>query len=299
MTTRVYGPTRQLYDGVIRATGGRGSGIVGDSNHGSGYHISREDNPGGNYSVTLPLDRKGPSDGAAAIDISFSASNMRKYTKLLMGGLDRKDPRLKAIKEVIGTRDSRNVVRYTRNSPTSSPQWASSDSSHLSHIHISIFRAYINDWDALMGIVEFLGGSVSSSNQGGIFNMIGLKKGDSGEEVKALQIMIDRAGFPLTADGDYGPKTAAAVLALRKSVGSTAKDGNNITAWAAIQIQEKYLRNLSGVGGGTKGDRGPAGPEGPKGDKGDRGPAGPEGPAGKDGKLTGELKIVNLAVESE
>jgi hypothetical protein len=275
MSTKVYPPTRQLYDGFIRATGGIGSGIVGDSNHGSGYHISRQDNPGGNYSVILPLDKQGPSDGAAAIDISFSAANMRKFTKLLMGGLDRKDPRLKAIKEVIGTVDSRNVVRYTRSSPTSNPVWAGSDSSHLSHIHVSIFRAYINDWNVLKGILEFLGGTASTTTTGGIiFDMVGLKKGDSGESVKVLQIMLVRAGFSAgSADGEYGAKTAAAVLKLRKSIGSTATNGNTITAWAAIQIFEAYVKKIN-----------PAKP-------GPRGPAGPAGEDGEDAEITGKLVI--------
>lgn len=49
-----------------------------------------------------------------------------------------------------------------------------------------------------------------------------MKQGDKGEQVKQLQIALNAKGFACGTDGEYGPKTAAAVLAFQKSVGITA-----------------------------------------------------------------------------
>lgn len=43
-----------------------------------------------------------------------------------------------------------------------------------------------------------------------------LKEGDKGEAVKILQLKLNQLGFPCAADGDFGAKTKAAVIALQK-----------------------------------------------------------------------------------
>jgi hypothetical protein len=74
-------------------------------------------------------------------------------------------------------------------------------------------------------------------------DMIGLKKGDEGEEVLALQYVLADAGFdPGEKDRKYGPKVAAAVLACRKSLGSSAKDGDEITGTAYAQIMRALIK---------------------------------------------------------
>ena len=101
--------------------------------------------------------------------------------------------------------------------------------------------------------------------------MIGLKQGDEGEAVKALQGLLTRSGFdPGEHDGKYGAKVAAAVLAMRKSQGSSATDGVNFTGAAYEQL---FVALIKKQATGVKGDRGPAGP------------AGPAGKNGKDGTL--------------
>lgn len=128
--SRITQAVRSLYDKLRAMPGATGSGVYANKR---GYHNSRNGNPSYDYSVVLPLDKQGPGDAAAAIDITCSTSDMIRYTKLAMAALDRKDPRFRSIREFIGTRDGRNVVRYTRTSRTGSPKWASSDSSHLWH----------------------------------------------------------------------------------------------------------------------------------------------------------------------
>lgn len=85
-------------------------------------------------------------------------------------------------------------------------------------------------------------------------DMVGLRKGDSGERVKYLQVILMMAGFDLPkygADGDYGDETAKAVLAARKSQGSKQDFGDRITGWAAAQIMKAFVENTSkGSSGG-------------------------------------------------
>src|SRR5690606_29676468 len=92
---KIYAPVQSLYKGLIEAIPGAvGSGIVAAKR---GYHSSRAYNQAyypGDYSIRLSLDKQGPSDGAAAVDVTMSTANMKKYTKLIMDAMDRKDPRV-------------------------------------------------------------------------------------------------------------------------------------------------------------------------------------------------------------
>lgn len=79
-------------------------------------------------------------------------------------------------------------------------------------------------------------------------DMVGLSKGDKGERVKYLQVILMKAGFDLPkygADGHYGDETEKAVLAARKSQGSEQDFGNRITGWAAAQIMSAYVKNVA------------------------------------------------------
>jgi peptidoglycan hydrolase-like protein with peptidoglycan-binding domain len=48
-----------------------------------------------------------------------------------------------------------------------------------------------------------------------------LKPGDTGEQVKTLQHALTALGYPVTADGDYGPATQAAVVKFQTAKGLT------------------------------------------------------------------------------
>ncbi|MFI0484899.1 CHAP domain-containing protein [Actinomadura sp. 9N215] len=78
--------------------------------------------------------------------------------------------------------------------------------------------------------------------------LIGLKKGDSGQAVKALQEMIRNAGQGNAlgeTDGEYGPKTAEALRLVRKSVGSSAGKGygDQVDSWAYAQLHAAVARH--------------------------------------------------------
>lgn len=79
--------------------------------------------------------------------------------------------------------------------------------------------------------------------------MIGLKKGDKGEPVKALQLLIEYAGRGAAlgksgVDGEYGSATAEALRLVRKDVGSDAKAGygDKVTGWAYGQLMAAVAR---------------------------------------------------------
>lgn len=107
-----------------------------------GYHNIRNNLPSWDYSVCdQPPDGGGPGDKAAAIDWTFpdaqggNYTRIAKYTKrLLASAQDPNDPRLNGWREFYGQADDDSYVegwdcRY------GVP--ATSDSSHLWHIHIS------------------------------------------------------------------------------------------------------------------------------------------------------------------
>lgn len=208
-----------------------------------GYHNSRAGNYRDDYSVQKPADRDGPGDKSAALDVTFPEAHSGNYTRIklvtkrLMEAARARDPRIyrdgvPVIREVIG-----NVSGRARAYDLYRRAESIRDSSHLWHIHLSITRRFVGDWSVLSGLVEIM----ADTTEGGD-DVIGLKKGDSGERVKDLQASLGYAGHPVTVDGDYGTKTASALLAMRKAMGSTATDGDEVTGYAAAQLRKAVAR---------------------------------------------------------
>lgn len=129
-------------------------------------------------------------------------------------------------------------------------------------------------------------------------DMIGLKRGDKGERVKALQSMLHTAGYGDLVgeiDGVYGAGTARALLACRKAEGSSVTDGDEVTGWAYTHVHRAVARKLAS---GERGPAGPAGPPGPKGDKGSVGPQGPRGEQGPAGTIPARVTITGQITAS-
>lgn len=84
--------------------------------------------------------------------------------------------------------------------------------------------------------------------------LIGLKKGDKGQAVKALQELCRAAGQGATidkhggTDGQYGDGTAEALRLVRKSVGSRAGKGfgDKVDGWAYSQLMVAVARKQGG-----------------------------------------------------
>ena len=124
------------------------------------------------------------------------------------------------------------------------------------------------------------------------------KKGDKGPDVEYWQRLLLAAGEKLPKhgrDGHYGDETQTAVMSWYKRHGGDPKkfNGDRVTAWTAVSLQEKAF------GGG--GERGPAGPAGPAGARGPAGPAGPKGdpgPQGPPGKTPTRVAISGDVIEA-
>ena len=212
-------------------------GIVGDSAHRGGYHCGKDRTVSGDYSVVeSSRDRNGLSEASAGLDVgSFTkgSKNLRHFSKWLVAECARGAPDTKDIREVIYSPDGRTVKRWDRLGRRSS-----GDSSHLWHTHISFFR----DSESRDKTAVFRRYIEGTDYEGDDMGHLNLEKGDSGDRVEALQIALGYAGFPVNIDGDYGAKTAAAVLSRRKWMGSTATDGEKMTPYATEQLGRAISR---------------------------------------------------------
>lgn len=155
-----YGPSaiRGIFKTVNATESGvRDGGIVGDQRHGTGYHRSRNAlvraGKRWDYSIQDSRDKQGDGDAASAQDLTMSDVLMRKLTARLVAAMKAKDPRLVGyLREFGGTLDSKKVTAYR----VEDQRAISFDSTHLWHIHLSIFRKYSNDAAVCQGIAQVL-----------------------------------------------------------------------------------------------------------------------------------------------
>lgn len=240
-----------------------------------GYHSTRADNQANwpsNYSIKDSVDKGGPSDKAAAIDWTFPDAQAGNYatidkysSRLLASGQNPEDDRLNGWREFYGQCDNDDGVegwdfRYV--------VAATSDSSHLWHIHLSCDRDKVTSRENMDKLLAVLRGDPMSGT-----GIIGLKKGDARTEVEGLKNMLRRAGYnpdtdPTHTTNKYDSACSAAVLACRKANGSTVSSGDEISgnAWAQIEWGAMLAAAREVAAGIPVGPAGPQGPAGPKGD---------------------------------
>jgi hypothetical protein len=214
------------------------------------YHNTvraNQENWPGNYSIELDLDLKhGNLDFARAIDLSMSTLEMKKWTaNMQRSALDDNDPRLDAVREFYGTLNG--VTVYGLIKDTVSGKWhkSSSNLSHLWHGHVSIFTAFVNDWDMLEPLLSVWAGETLEEWSDGVSLP---KLNDSGEEVRMFQYIhnLARTQFKspapeLKTDGDYGKATVEAFTVFAKQNGaSETYVATSVTGWLAT----KYLMAL-------------------------------------------------------
>ncbi len=134
------------------------SGIVGDLAHQQegGYHISREDQPSNNYSVVRGDDKGGPSNRAAAVDMSMNTSDMAKCDSRLRKAFNNRktDTRMKYINAWNGWDGHDDAAR--NDVVTGDITYATDD--HKWHTHLEIRRKYVNDMNAMKAILSILKG---------------------------------------------------------------------------------------------------------------------------------------------
>jgi hypothetical protein len=229
------------------------SGIVPDRSHLSrgGYHCSREDQPRkDNYSVVRPDDKGGPSNAAAAIDMTMNSADMRLCTsRLAVAYNNTKDVRRKYINAFNGCTDGKNATRYD----VYARKKKSASKDHVWHVHMSIRRKYTQSATAMTAIFSLLRGESLSSylksvggGQAATLPSTPGKPSFPGElsrndrqaspnsNVKKMQEQLKKKGQTVTADGFFGAGTEKAVKAFQKSKGLTQDGKVGPKTWTAL-----------------------------------------------------------------
>lgn len=235
---------RDLYD-KITVPSKEMSGIVGDSEHTYGYHRGRNFVGLADYSVVLAADKTGDGNAACALDVKLSASDMELVTNRLMTACRSGDPRAAALREFFGTKDGQRVTGWDRHDPAQSGDdtLTTSDSSHLWHIHLSIYRSMVGSAQLVAQLAGIINGVPlppapkpvpapatvphlhrawpSYMKTGNYFGLLtgpvtshGGYYASERADVAAIQKRLDALGFhPGVVDGQFGPATARAVSA--------------------------------------------------------------------------------------
>ncbi len=151
-----YAPQAILWlasQAVAQIPSAKFSGVVGDKSHTFGYHRGRNYLPADDYSRELAEDKAGDGEAASALDLSYSAPQMKVITaRLIKSADDPDDLRLNFVREFYGTVDGVSVVGRD----TYYGNFAASDDSHLWHVHISFLRKYANSLDAMRAVLSVL-----------------------------------------------------------------------------------------------------------------------------------------------
>lgn len=141
--TLAYPLVRQLADGWEAIyPSATCSGVIGDQAHANrgGYHIGRKFQSTRNYSVIRTDDRLGPSDAAAAIDMSMSRKDMILCTKRLMAvWSNRSDPRRKYLNAFNGWLGSGSALRCDM----VSGKRGAATKDHTWHVHLELRRRWV------------------------------------------------------------------------------------------------------------------------------------------------------------
>lgn len=202
-----------------------------------GFHNTRAANSSGNYSVQGVRNQRGPSDKAAAYDISFKNAHNGDYStiaafsqRLYVAGQN-SDPRMKGWYEFFGNTDWDSYVEgwcFAKHSSTTS------DSSHLWHIHLSELREMLKCWinkDACWSTMagESLGAWKTRLGFPAQYCGVNLLRDTWGAAVSLVQ---KRLG--VSDDGEFGPNTENAVKSFQKSKGLPADGIVGPTTWTKL-----------------------------------------------------------------
>lgn len=196
---------RDFYNMTAQWIGGKG-----DNNHIRGYHRSRRwikesqysRDHAADYSIQHELDQGGDENWLAALDASLPA-NRAVPNSPLYAACRRVDEAVRAgllpqVREYYGTFDGVTVVGYD----TAKGRPASSDKSHLGHLHISFYRSRANDDQTLL--YETITGT------GGTGMTVIARYGDKGEQVGRAQTKhreVDPSLPESYVDKQYGNNT--------------------------------------------------------------------------------------------
>jgi hypothetical protein len=237
----------------------------------SGYHNTRANHlksRPNDYSIQAALDKQGPADKAAALDITFKDAQksdfktIRVYTKRLIDAMKKKDSRLyykgeAVVRECFGNADNDREVEG----------WSlyrgyavSSDSSHLWHLHISFHRKFVNNWDAVKGVLDVL--LARNANAGGGAPSGSGKEDDEvkAEDIKKIaettvnKLLAQQIEFTEGEQKRYGPSGYPKSLSVRSLLVHGGGEPRELARMEGlrydallynVQQNDAYIRNVS------------------------------------------------------
>jgi hypothetical protein len=180
---------------LILEPGSQNGGIYANK---PGYHNTRKANLKTNYSVVDLVDKQGPNDKAAAYDWTFPTSQTGNYTRiahftnlLLKSAKDMNDPRLNGWREFYGQADMDTAVEGW---DTRYGVPATSDPSHLWHIHMSETRGLVGDRANKVAMLSVLKGETTAQWLSSI---------SSPQEEDTMSILIQISDDPRGAGATY------------------------------------------------------------------------------------------------
>jgi hypothetical protein len=264
-------PLRALGERLCRAYGRplNAAGTKGDNLHLSGAHRSQEWILNSRYATNRSYTVQPGLTTAEAryiCGLDFNPGSTARMIEVC-SRLDRpvRAGTLEVVREWYGNLDGDQRVDGFNNILNRA---ATSDASHLWHLHLTLDRRQVAD----AGAMRLVGDVLLGQTTGG--DMLP-ELGDQGPTVEYWQRMLKLAGYdPGAADGVYGPATKAAADRFRAD--HELGGSNSITAWMATAIQAEVFAGKAG----PPGPPGPAGADGKPGTKGDPGEPGPPGPPG-------------------
>lgn len=216
------------------------SGILPDPVHEArgGFHVGRQFNPAGNFSVVRPDDKVGSATDASAIDMSLNPADMRVCTaRLLAAFSNTADPRRKYLNAFNGTTDGKSARRWDVYART--VKAATKD--HLWHVHVEIRRRYSRSAVAMAAILSILKGesvteylrwAAPGSAPQAVKAAVtvpafpGVLQRDNAQTrpnagVKLFQSQLRVRGVQVEADGFFGPLMEAATKQWQRHCGLT------------------------------------------------------------------------------
>jgi len=239
-------------------------GIYADK---KGYHNTRAANlrqwPH-NYSTVDAEDKGGPPDKAAALDWTFPEAQRGNYKRidmytgrLLASARDKNDPRLRGMREFYGQADA---DRQVEGWDTRFDRSASSDPSHLWHIHFSFDRDKVTRQTMFTDVVSVVKGetverwrgrpdaataptaptrSRTSKGAPGSRALSLTRPMIEGDDVRFVQRFIGerRCG---AADGVFGPNCKSGVEWYQRMRGIAVDGEVGLQTWRNMGIKPTY-----------------------------------------------------------
>lgn len=217
-------------------------GVKGDNRHLKGYHRSRawllnsRYATNRSYSVTeTDWNRtRGNSNWVCAIDITLPEKTLIAVCKRLDVAV--RAGQLEKVAEWYGNKDGDKRVDGYDNIEN---EIASSDSSHLWHLHISFIRGHANDNHAdVFAVLTGQGWEPPKVptppkppadmewTEALMRNLPILNMGATGAHVRTAQGLLCARGYKVDIDGSFGPDTRAKTLAMQKQYGAEDVDGS-------------------------------------------------------------------------